>query len=281
MPHGARKYGFVIVAALLLIPLIWGNVKISFYAIYLFDFIYDVVTNKPDTPKQISYYIHTPDYWLTIQGIFLVLGAMLILFSKEKIEDEYTAKTRLESLLWACRTFPMIIILSYFSSFSLFWLGWLLVFGGYFPIIAYIRFKYILYRTNKLLKDSESLDSGISKPTTMLINRKYSRIGYLLLLISALMYQYVQYFLPHPSVGIPKFALIDYLWDLITFKMLNISNYFGTLSVTTIYIDLFCIGITILILSKVKDDDEYIMQLRLDSFLWAFYANAVFLLSQI
>ena len=36
-----------------------------------------------------------------ILGVLILVSALLVAFSKEKIEDEYIAKTRLESLVWA------------------------------------------------------------------------------------------------------------------------------------------------------------------------------------
>lgn len=281
MPHGARKYGFVIVAALLLIPLIWGNVKISFYAIYLFDFIYDVVTNKPDTPKQISYYIHTPDYWLTIQGIFLIIGAMLILFSKEIIEDEYTAKTRLESLLWACRTVPYTIALVYLSNHSLTWIEGFFIMGIYFPFLAFLRFKFVLYRNLRNSKRRESDDINKIKSevySSLLFDRKFIKLGYLFLVLGLSLIIYIDYIRTSGWITIPNFALIDYIWDFLTLSLSDVSNYIGKFDEWKIYHALFILGFSILILSKEKDDDEYIMQLRLDSFLWAFYANAIFLI---
>jgi hypothetical protein len=84
-----------------------------------------------------------------IIGIPVIVGAILAGFSKEKNEDEFIAKVRLESLLWA-------VYLNYF----LLILCFILLFGEEFframefsmftvLIIFLIRFNFILYRNSK------------------------------------------------------------------------------------------------------------------------------------
>ncbi|MFD2245790.1 hypothetical protein [Pontibacter ruber] len=82
-------------------------------------------------------------------GAMVIIGGLLAAFSEEKDEDEYIAKIRLESLLWAT-------YINYgFLLFSL-----LFIYGaGFYQIMIFnmftllfiflVRFNFILHRTSK------------------------------------------------------------------------------------------------------------------------------------
>lgn len=91
----------------------------------------------------------------TIVGALFLVGAMMVGFSKEKTEDEFIAKVRLSSLLWAV-----------WVNYSLLFLCFLFIHGFAFLdimmynmftvlIIFIIRFNYILYKTSKLVADEK------------------------------------------------------------------------------------------------------------------------------
>lgn len=50
---------------------------------------------------QIFFNVIETNISITITLILLILGGLLVSFSKEKIEDEYISKLRLESMIWA------------------------------------------------------------------------------------------------------------------------------------------------------------------------------------
>lgn len=79
----------------------------------------------------------------------LAVGLIMIAFSKEKTEDEFVARVRLESLQWAVLVNAVILILctifiyggTYFT---------VMVFNMFTPLIFFIgRFHYVLYRNNQ------------------------------------------------------------------------------------------------------------------------------------
>lgn len=91
----------------------------------------------------------------TLAGVFFIIGAMLVSFSKEKNEDEYIAEMRLSSLLWAV-----------FISYALLLLAFLFVYGTPFLsvmlynmftilIIFITRFNYLLYKNSKITADEK------------------------------------------------------------------------------------------------------------------------------
>lgn len=88
----------------------------------------------------------------TIIGILFILGAILVAFSREKYEDEFISKNRLESFLWATYINYAILIfcfLFFYGSCFLF----VMIFNMFTMIILFIvRFHYVLYRSLKLLE---------------------------------------------------------------------------------------------------------------------------------
>lgn len=86
-----------------------------------------------------------------IIGILFLIGAIFVAFSKEKQEDEFIAKTRLESLVWATYINYAILILCFLFFFNI---GFLVVMiFNMFTILVFfiIRFYYILYKSKKSL----------------------------------------------------------------------------------------------------------------------------------
>lgn len=91
------------------------------------------------------------NYTNTIAGILFLVAAMLVAFSKEKHEDEFIAKTRLESLVWAVYVNYGILAFCMLFFFNLEFLL-IMIFNMFTILIFFIlRFYYILYRTNKSL----------------------------------------------------------------------------------------------------------------------------------
>jgi hypothetical protein len=83
-----------------------------------------------------------------IIGILFIVGAVFVAFSKEKQEDEFIAKTRLESLVWATYMNYAVLILCILFFYNI---GFLLVMiFNMFTILIFfiIRFYYILYKSN-------------------------------------------------------------------------------------------------------------------------------------
>lgn len=90
-----------------------------------------------------------------IIGILLIVSSFFIAFSKEKTEDEFISKIRLESLLWATYVNYAILIITilfvYGGSFF-----WVLVFNIFTILLFFIiRFNLVIRKTRKLAKDEK------------------------------------------------------------------------------------------------------------------------------
>ena len=69
--------------------------------------------------------------------------------SKEKIEDEYIAKTRLESLVWATYLNYCILLLALLFVYDMAFF-WVMIFNMFTLLLFFIvRFNYLIFKLNK------------------------------------------------------------------------------------------------------------------------------------
>jgi small-conductance mechanosensitive channel len=108
---------------------------------------YSSWVTEPDT----VFGVETNNISNEIFGILCIIGAILVAFSKEKQEDEFIAKTRLESLVWATYINYAILVFCtiFFYGFSFMYI---LIFNMFAILIFFIiRFYYTLYKSKKSL----------------------------------------------------------------------------------------------------------------------------------
>lgn len=85
----------------------------------------------------------------TIIGALFLVGAMMVGFSKEKSEDEYIAKVRLSSLLWAVWVNYGLLFLCFLFIHGFAFLD-IMMYNMFTVLIIFIvRFNYILYKNSK------------------------------------------------------------------------------------------------------------------------------------
>jgi small-conductance mechanosensitive channel len=80
-------------------------------------------------------------------GILFIVSAVFVAFSKEKNEDEYIAKIRLESLLWATYATFAIQILCLLLFYNFTFLTSMIVNMFTILIVFIVRYNYIIYRS--------------------------------------------------------------------------------------------------------------------------------------
>lgn len=91
----------------------------------------------------------------TIVGILFIAGCLLVGFSQERNEDEYIAKIRLSSLLWAVLVNYLVLIIAFIFIYE----------GAFFNVMIYnmftvllifiLRFNYIMYKNSKSVIDEK------------------------------------------------------------------------------------------------------------------------------
>lgn len=90
-----------------------------------------------------------------ISGLFLIIGSIFIAFSKEKCEDEFISRIRLESLVWATYVNYAILILAIVFVYDMAFF-WVLVFNMFTLLVFFlIRFNWALNKLKKQISDEE------------------------------------------------------------------------------------------------------------------------------
>jgi hypothetical protein len=88
----------------------------------------------------------------TIPGVLCLISLMMIAFSKEKIEDEFIWKTRMDSLLWAIYINYFVLIFCFIFFFGFEFL-YVMVFNMFTILIIFIiRFNFLLYKEQKTVQ---------------------------------------------------------------------------------------------------------------------------------
>ena len=88
-------------------------------------------------------------------GIVVIVSSLVVAFSKERIEDEYIAKIRLESLVWAVWVNYIILILAFVLVYELTFF-WVMIINMFTTLWAFIlRFNWKTYQLRKALSNDQ------------------------------------------------------------------------------------------------------------------------------
>ncbi len=91
----------------------------------------------------------------TVVGVLFIIGAMFVGFSKEKREDEFIAKLRLSSLLWAAWVNYVLLLLAFLFVYGTSFLT-VMIYNMFTVLLIFIgRFNYILYKNSKSVSDEK------------------------------------------------------------------------------------------------------------------------------
>lgn len=90
-----------------------------------------------------------------ITALLIIIGGILVAFSKTKDEDEFISKIRMESLIWATYVNYIVLIIAMLLVFNLAFFNVMIV--NMFTILIFfiIRFHYVLYKSIKVIGDEE------------------------------------------------------------------------------------------------------------------------------
>ena len=113
------------------------------------------IFNKGILEKSQSFSFIQTNITSTIVGVLFIVGAMFVGFSKEKTEDEFIAKLRLSSLLWAVWVNYILLFLSFLFVYGTPFLTVMMYNMFTVLIIFIIRFNYILYKNSKAVSDEK------------------------------------------------------------------------------------------------------------------------------
>lgn len=90
-----------------------------------------------------------------LASILLIIGGVLISFSKTKDEDEYISKIRMESLIWATYINYAVLILAILFVFDMSFFN-VMIYNMFTILLIFIlRFHYVLYKTKNAIGNEE------------------------------------------------------------------------------------------------------------------------------
>lgn len=146
-PNKFRIIGWILLipAAILGFMVIFKNFEFSFLDFKVLSLLPDTFSTPPSSLWNIVENNFTDEIAL----ILIIIGALLVAFSKEKNEDEYISKIRLESLMWATYiTFAIqIFCILFFYEFT--FLKAIIINTFTILIVFIIRFNFIIYRSKR------------------------------------------------------------------------------------------------------------------------------------
>ncbi len=118
--------------------------ELEFFEVNIFTLFNDSFLNKTN-----SFSISKDNILNEIIAIFLILGALLVAFSKTKSEDELVIKLRMESLVLATYLNYVILVLAILFTYGFVFFE-VMVFNLFTILIFFvIIFHYKLYKLNK------------------------------------------------------------------------------------------------------------------------------------
>lgn len=90
-----------------------------------------------------------------IAALLIIIGGLLVAFSKTKDEDEFISKIRMESLIWATYVNYIVLVIAIFFVFDMAFFNIMIV-NMFTNILFFIvRFYYVLYKSKKGILNEE------------------------------------------------------------------------------------------------------------------------------
>lgn len=84
-----------------------------------------------------------------ILAVLIIISSLLVSFSKEKIEDEYISKLRLESLVWAVYINYGILLFAFIFIHDISFL-WIMIFNMFTVLLFFmVRFNWLIFKIKK------------------------------------------------------------------------------------------------------------------------------------
>lgn len=153
LPHFYKKAGWIIFIPSFILGIFVLFINLEFewlggrvFTIYSGSGI--KILNETDSGQFFSF--TSGNYTQTLVGVLCLVSLMMIAFSKEKTEDEFISRTRMDSLLWATYINYFILIFCFLFFFGFEFL-YIMIFNMFTTLLFFIfRFNYILYTERKM-----------------------------------------------------------------------------------------------------------------------------------
>lgn len=151
-PHNFKKYGWFILVPSIVLGILFQffYYELDFLNIKVFAFI-----GQMKGFRDVYFTITENNITDEIASIGIIIGGILVAFSREKNEDEFISMIRLESLVWATYINFGILLLAVIFIYDSHFLT-VLIFNMFTILVFFIiRFNWKLYKSRRVLKDEE------------------------------------------------------------------------------------------------------------------------------
>jgi hypothetical protein len=82
-------------------------------------------------------------------ALLVLIGSVLIAFSKERVEDEFFQQLRFDAIIWALKIQALILLLAILFLFNFVFLQFMMIALVSFFILYIGRYHYLMYRLRK------------------------------------------------------------------------------------------------------------------------------------
>lgn len=144
LPHSYKKIGWLLLITGLVLG-IWYLLRTpeySFFSTKMF-----AAVGEEALGKNYFFKIIENNILDELIAIVAIIGALIVAFTKETIEDEFIQKMRLDSLMWATIISYAVLVLIILFVYDISFFTALLVNMLTIPIIFIARFKWLLHRS--------------------------------------------------------------------------------------------------------------------------------------
>ncbi len=152
LPHRYKKFGWLILLPSLLIGLyvFTTHPEPEFLDAKVFALVDEDIFEDPEYFKVVNNNILDE-----LIGVLIIVGAILVAFSREKVEDEFITKIRLESLVWATYINYAILLVSLILIYYIAFLSVMIL--NMFALLLFfiIKFHWEIWKLNKSLSYAE------------------------------------------------------------------------------------------------------------------------------
>ncbi|WP_121667950.1 hypothetical protein [Mesonia aquimarina] len=157
LPNSFKKWGWIIFLIGIGLGIIYccGYDSPKFFDTKVFALVVDEFTVNLGGANSKFFTLYKTNFFDELICLLLIIGGLLVAFSKQKIEDEFISKIRVESLIWAtyCNYFILLIAILFVYETPFFWV---MIFNMFTVLLFFIiRFHWASYRMKKLVTDEE------------------------------------------------------------------------------------------------------------------------------
>lgn len=150
-PHRYKAIGWVLFAVGAVLGLLAWHFELapSWLTFRLPAFVFPHPTPGPDG-------IFTPHNYLPeLSGVLCITGALLAACSRERYEDEFIMRLRLDALLWAVFVNYGLLMLALLLTYDMLFLN-VMVYSMFTPLVLFLlRFHYVLLRASRAVRYAE------------------------------------------------------------------------------------------------------------------------------